>query len=1032
MEIPAALINDVKQGNVVLFLGAGSSIGATDSEGNDIPDARKLADILVNEYLGDEYKGVPLLKAAELAISQKNLFSVQDYIASIFSEFHPAEFHLSIPKFFWTAIYTTNFDLVIQRAYDKVDNGLQNLEPFVQNSDWIDEKLKNEDSIPYTKLHGCITHTRNPLIPLILSTEQYISHRKGRKFLFERFSHHASQFPVVYVGSKIEDFDIRAILYELKENETVLPRSYIVLPSFKPAEKTFWESNSISCLEMTFEEFLSKLDGNIPKEDRGKRRDKTKDYCHPICSRFKEKDVDVPDAVKTLLSRDVEYVNADIKPNVLLPQQFYKGYFKDFAPIINKYDIRRQITDSIIAEVFLEEEIEKDSTEEFILLRGHAGSGKSVLLRRIAWDSAVDFDRLCLWINTELFPDYEAVKELHRICEERIFVFIDPVNKYQEVIQLWLSRARKDKLPLTIIGAERNHEWNIACAELHPFTTEIFDLAYLKEKEIEELLIKLKEYKCLGYLEGLSVEKQKEEFVKRAGRQLLVALYEATLGKGFPEIILDEYNSIASTQAKSMYLTISVLHRLNIPVRAGLISRIHNITFGEFMEKLFKPLELIIFAYEDRFIRDYVYVSRHPMVSEMLFEQALSNEQDRFNEYMRLINAMDIGYSSDRSAFTKLINARQLISLFKDPQLIRRIFNEVKQRLGEDAHTLQQEGIFEMHSSDGSIEKAGELIRNASSILPNSKVIKHSLSEWALKKSETAKTELERIKYVRESQRISLELTREVASTSFPFHTLIKIGIEELIKEIKTGDSTTIERKIGEVERIIANAQQHFPEDSYILAEESKYRQYISDDPQAKKLLEKAFENNKGNPYVAIRLADFYEQDDSERAIEVLSEAIDVIPGDKPLNYKLAILLQKYKPERKADIKIHLKRAFTDGDSNYAAQFWYARHIYLEELIDDAYKYFKILGKAYLDPQVKNLVRGIVMENEKPVLYRGIIEKKEPAYGFIKRDQVQDNIFIHSNNVNEKIWEELKKGNRVIFELGFSYKGPQAINVKRE
>ena len=47
-------------------------------------------------------------------------------------------------------------------------------------------------------------------------------------------------------------------------------------------------------------------------------------------------------------------------------------------------------------------------------------------------------------------------------------------------------------------------------------------------------------------------------------------------------------------------------------------------------------------------------------------------------------------------------------------------------------------------------------------------------------------------------------------------------------------------------------------------------------------------------------------------------------------------------------------------------------------------------------------------------------------------EQVQDNIFIHSTNVNEKIWEELKRGNRVIFELGFSYKGPQATNVKRE
>ncbi len=58
-----------------------------------------------------------LSSIAELAISETDIHTVQQFVKDYFDEFEPAEFHLKIPTFRWVGIYTTNYDLVIERAY---------------------------------------------------------------------------------------------------------------------------------------------------------------------------------------------------------------------------------------------------------------------------------------------------------------------------------------------------------------------------------------------------------------------------------------------------------------------------------------------------------------------------------------------------------------------------------------------------------------------------------------------------------------------------------------------------------------------------------------------------------------------------------------------------------------------------------------------------------------------------------------------------------------------------------------------------
>ena len=62
------------------------------------------------------------------------------------------------------------------------DGRCQRVVPFVTDDQQIDTELKRyPNAITYLKLHGCIEHTSNASIPLVLSTEQYVRHEAKPK-----------------------------------------------------------------------------------------------------------------------------------------------------------------------------------------------------------------------------------------------------------------------------------------------------------------------------------------------------------------------------------------------------------------------------------------------------------------------------------------------------------------------------------------------------------------------------------------------------------------------------------------------------------------------------------------------------------------------------------------------------------------------------------------------------------------------------------------------------------------------------------
>lgn len=333
--IPDYLTTQIREGKAVLFLGAGASFDAIDDKDNTPPSGWELGQMLSKQFLGGKYADAPLNQIGEYAISESDLFAVQDFIRCIFEPFKPTKEHLLIPTFRWFGLGTTNYDLLVENAYKAVTGRVQEPALFIDNRDRISDRLRGPNSVPYLKLHGCITRLNNPDCPLILSTDQYIQHKQDRDRLFSMLQDWGVEHPFVFVGHSLQDQDIRAIMLELNALGETRPRYYFVAPGVDEIQSRFWESKyKVTPISATFAEFFKELDTQLSGPFRGLAAASsagTEEF--EISERFAVRDWALTAACKQFLKTDVTYVKGITKTEALAPMDFYKGMNKGWSAI---------------------------------------------------------------------------------------------------------------------------------------------------------------------------------------------------------------------------------------------------------------------------------------------------------------------------------------------------------------------------------------------------------------------------------------------------------------------------------------------------------------------------------------------------------------------------------------------------------------------------------------------------------------------------------------------------------------------------
>ena len=1033
-QLPPILIDAIKDQRAILFLGSGASRDAQHPKGDAMPLGDKLRDLICDNFFAGALKAKPLTAVAAMAANEAGLLPFQKYIHDLFEPFQPADFHRLIPQFRWKAIATTNFDLIVERAYAAVPNSLQNLVKTVKDGDLFDRRMSGTTQpVGFYKLHGCIDSYTDEAIPLILSNEQYASYEQYRRRFYDRFRDLGYEYHVIFAGYGINDPHIQRLLFDLTAPEIGRPMYYHISPGVDPIEARYWAKHRITCVDASFADFLQSADHAIPTLARQIQADIGGGELS-IRKHYRVAAASESSGLQSYLDTDVTHVHAGMAALPQNPVEFYRGFDRGWGCILQNLDAKRTFSDSVLIDaVLVTEDAERPS--ELYMLKGPAGNGKSVSLKRIAWEAAVNYDQLVLYSNSPAGLRIDPREEIYRLTGKRALLFVDRVALVRAEMRELLQASRSRSVPLSIIGAERNNEWNIYCEFLERYLRQEFPVRYLSETEIGELIALLERHNALGVLKDKDPVDRVYAFTKTAERQLLVALHEATLGVPFEEIVLDEYRRIEPPAAQRLYLEICALHQFGAPVRAGLISRASGITFEQFGRELISPLENVVLVLDDKHTGDVFYRSRHEHVASLVFNQALPKPEEKFDLLVGLLAAINVDYSSDRETFSRLIKGRGITELFPNVELGRLFYDRVEQADPGHAFVFHQRAVFEMNHDGGSLALAEAAAQRAFNLNPNSHSIQHTQGEAARRLANDTDDPLRKQMF----RRIAREKVGGEPSlmSEYDYFTLARLAIDELREEANSLDvsaeespPTSFIEAAKDAETAIQRGLQSFPESSEILSAEASFRDLLHQTKKALQALEKAFVLNPRQDWLAVRLARRYEDGlNWQESIRVLEACLHDNPSSKMAHLQYARVLMKSRGAT-SSIAEHLKRSFTEGDNHYEAQFWYARELSLQGHFEESTKIFRNLHDRAPGRFRPRAAAPAEDSDGNPIVYEGRVERFEEGYAFVRIAQFPNAVFASRAETDQDEWERLNSGLSVRTHVAFCRRGARATNVR--
>ena len=109
------MVDKISAGQCILFVGAGLTQTCEDDNGNKGPSAFELARLLSTRFLGQNEVQDNLALAADYALAFHNKYDIDSFIRRQLIDLKPSPAALNIPRISWKAIYTTNYDIVIEK-----------------------------------------------------------------------------------------------------------------------------------------------------------------------------------------------------------------------------------------------------------------------------------------------------------------------------------------------------------------------------------------------------------------------------------------------------------------------------------------------------------------------------------------------------------------------------------------------------------------------------------------------------------------------------------------------------------------------------------------------------------------------------------------------------------------------------------------------------------------------------------------------------------------------------------------------------
>lgn len=550
------LLRRFEKGNVALFAGAGFSLGARNLRGTDPPLGPQLAEILASEC-GWKYEGEDLGIVYDQAQKHLGSASLNGLLCGLYRGCVPALWHLLIPNLFWYRIYTTNIDDVLENSYAHAS--VQRLASVTCPADFEAQDIWFEH-VHAAHLHGSVLDLSKGLT---FTAAEYAGQTAIPNPWYQALVDDMYANSVIFVGSRLNEppmYHYLAMRSERsKGTSETRAKAFVVTPSVSAIRARQLRDQGYFVVEATAEEFFYGIHGLLQATLPDRFALLRNRYPHQIA------------AINAgLLNTQAELLRhfellgpRELPPKPRVPKReiFFEGAEATWDDIANGLDAPRDVAAS-----FLPAMTATEKGIQCFALVGHAGSGKSTLLRRMAFQLAME-GRTVYFCKAEQVIDKRAVLNfLISLDKRHVYIFVDDAIVQLEAIDEVAGSLAKET-NVTFILADRPHVIYPRLRGLHGMRPTVLEMPPLERADCERMIQKLEQFGLLGDLQGKSLPQQLRQFLGRSKKQLLVAMKEATSGKGFDVILGNEFKSLSGENARIAYTIACLTYMHGAPVR---------------------------------------------------------------------------------------------------------------------------------------------------------------------------------------------------------------------------------------------------------------------------------------------------------------------------------------------------------------------------------------------------------------------------------------------------------------------------------
>lgn len=256
------------QDRLVVFLGAGASIGAVCQSGEPLPTALGLRDELWHEFMLTQQERVnppnlgllSLEHSAALIEAKVGRGPLVGYVGQRFRVTQPLWPHTALPFFSPRALYTTNYDELVELGWQRHVT-LPRVAPIFSSR----QSTIAEGWTPLYKPHGTAQHAAAAVGEggIVLTQFDYFAMLQAERQMLKSFLENLRADCVVFVGYSFQDIDIASMLHEMRRH-TRQRHWYAVFPRSDANVRSMYDLQyGIKQISRTFADFVAEAGSRL-------------------------------------------------------------------------------------------------------------------------------------------------------------------------------------------------------------------------------------------------------------------------------------------------------------------------------------------------------------------------------------------------------------------------------------------------------------------------------------------------------------------------------------------------------------------------------------------------------------------------------------------------------------------------------------------------------------------------------------------------------------------------------------------------